>query len=290
MSGSEQTDPFLTPRTRPLTTTSSSDNINDGVFVPPNPQFSRDSAYGPQASLSSTPRASAIGEPVTNSYYDAPNASNSNNSIPLLDRDGGHGTPQGFAGKEYDTYANDTTAAYGRGAKKSLTKRPIFWAGLIALIIAIALAVVLPVYFVVIKPHVRSSSSPSGASSDNGNGTGNNSSSNGNTNNGGAKVLITGGDGSIVTKEDGTTFVYNNTFGGFCMSLSFVSSPAPDPLLILYSNSSFLFQPSGYQDPANPFADNAQASSWTPPLNQSWTWGVNRVYGYVSPCYPHMTL
>lgn len=26
----------------------------------------------------------------------------------------------------------------------------------------------------------------------------------------------TGGDGSIVTKSDGTSFVYNNTFGGFC--------------------------------------------------------------------------
>ena len=35
----------------------------------------------------------------------------------------------------------------------------------------------------------------------------------------------------------------------------------------------------GVDDPANPFNNNAQANSWTPPLNTSWTWGKDRVYG-----------
>ncbi|CAK5275468.1 unnamed protein product [Mycena citricolor] len=60
----------------------------------------------------------------------------------------------------------------------------------------------------------------------------------------------TGGDGSTVTTLDGGHFVYNNSFGGFWV-----------------------------EDPANPFNNNARPNSWTPPLNTSWTWGVDRIYG-----------
>ena len=35
----------------------------------------------------------------------------------------------------------------------------------------------------------------------------------------------------------------------------------------------------GVSDPANPFNNNAQPNSWTPPLNTSWTWGKDRVFG-----------
>ncbi|KAJ7094548.1 glycoside hydrolase family 5 protein [Mycena belliarum] len=59
-----------------------------------------------------------------------------------------------------------------------------------------------------------------------------------------------GGDGSTVTTENGTTFTYKNSFGGFWVN-----------------------------DPADPFNNNAQPNSWTPPLNKTWTWGVDRVYG-----------
>ncbi|KAI5120174.1 hypothetical protein M0805_008440 [Coniferiporia weirii] len=59
-----------------------------------------------------------------------------------------------------------------------------------------------------------------------------------------------GGDGSTVTTEDGTTFTYVNKFGGFWVD-----------------------------DPADPFNNNARPNSWTPPLNSSWTWGVDKVYG-----------
>ncbi|KAF7301888.1 Glycoside hydrolase family 5 protein [Mycena indigotica] len=68
--------------------------------------------------------------------------------------------------------------------------------------------------------------------------------------NGGKTGATTGGDGSIVTTESGAQFRYNNTFGGFWVS-----------------------------DPKNPFNNNAQPNSWTPPLNKSWTWGQDRVYG-----------
>ena len=32
-------------------------------------------------------------------------------------------------------------------------------------------------------------------------------------------------------------------------------------------------------DPANPFDNSARANSWTPPLNETWRWGVDRIYG-----------
>ena len=35
----------------------------------------------------------------------------------------------------------------------------------------------------------------------------------------------------------------------------------------------------GAQDPQNPFNDDARPNSWTPPLNASWTWGQDRIYG-----------
>ncbi|TCD64393.1 hypothetical protein EIP91_004141 [Steccherinum ochraceum] len=249
---SDTENPFLTPRSRPLTTASSADNLNDGSFIPPNPHFSRDSTFGPQPSLSPTPRGSAVlGEPNTNSYYGSI-AGASNNNVPLLDQDGGLDTPRSGAGKEYGGLADRSEEYGGSAGKKSLFRRPLFWAGLIAAIVVVVLAVILPVYFVVIKPNNRSASSPSGASTNNGGSSGNGAGSGNSTGtgNGGQKVLITGGDGSTITKDDGTTFVYNNSFGGFW-----------------------------YEDPTNPFADAAQPNSWTPPLNQTWQWGVNRVYG-----------
>lgn len=36
----------------------------------------------------------------------------------------------------------------------------------------------------------------------------------------------------------------------------------------------------GVSDPNDPFNNNAQANSWTPPLNTSWNWGTDKIYGY----------
>lgn len=42
-----------------------------------------------------------------------------------------------------------------------------------------------------------------------------------------------------------------------------------------------LFQFGGFwvEDPENPFDNSAQPNSWTPPLNQTWTYGVDKIYG-----------
>lgn len=35
----------------------------------------------------------------------------------------------------------------------------------------------------------------------------------------------------------------------------------------------------GYYDPKDPFNNAARPNSWTPPLNTSWDWTADRVYG-----------
>ncbi|KAI0753525.1 glycoside hydrolase [Daedaleopsis nitida] len=131
-------------------------------------------------------------------------------------------------------------------------KRPLFWlltAGGIAIVV---LAVVLPVYFVVIKPNQHNATSGNAASGSSGSSGSNNSGSgNSGSNESGTKnVFATGGDGSTVTKEDGSTFTYKNSFGGYWVS-----------------------------DPANPFDNSAKVNSWTPALNETWDWSKDRIWG-----------
>jgi hypothetical protein len=42
--------------------------------------------------------------------------------------------------------------------------------------------------------------------------------------------------------------------------------------------NSLIFR-AGLSDPADPFANGARANSWTPALNESWTWGTDRIFG-----------
>ncbi|KAJ7573996.1 glycoside hydrolase family 5 protein [Mycena floridula] len=135
-----------------------------------------------------------------------------------------------------------------RPSGSSKSRRPLFWFLGVAALIVVVLAVILPVYFTVIKPknnkHVDSATG-SGSSSSNGEGSGNPGSS--------AKpssAATTGADGSTITTDDGSTFTYSNQFGGFWIS-----------------------------DPLDPFNNNAQPNSWTPPLNKSWTWGQDKIHG-----------
>jgi magnesium-transporting ATPase (P-type) len=74
----------------------------------------------------------------------------------------------------------------GSSRKRAIVTRPIFWIIASVAFIAVTAAVILPVYFFVIKPQ-SNQSTPS-----------------------------TGGNGSVVTTSDGTTFTYVNNFGGFC--------------------------------------------------------------------------
>lgn len=103
--------------------------------------------------------------------------------------------------------------------RKSLFKRPIFLLAVAAAIVVIVLVVILPVYFTVIKTKNNTSKSgnPNGNSGNNNNTGGNNNPGTPKTPNG----LISGGDGSTVTMENGTQFTYQNSFGGFCAQCSF---------------------------------------------------------------------
>lgn len=136
-------------------------------------------------------------------------------------------------------------AIYGRPKNR---RRLFVIAGGVAAALII-LAVVIPVIFAVVKK---------GGKKDGDNGHG----SDGSSSHGGpsasatpsgkptVKAAITGGDGSEVTMEDGTKFTYRNPFGGFW-----------------------------YYDPEDPFNNAATVNSWTPPLNQSFKYGTDRIYG-----------
>lgn len=96
--------------------------------------------------------------------------------------------------------------------------------GLLVLAIVIV-AVIIPVYFTVIKPRSnRSSNSASTANKGDGNSDGGATPTS--TGAGGKTTpisaeSITGGDGSTVVTSDGSKFTYQNNFGGIC-ELSFV--------------------------------------------------------------------
>lgn len=126
-------------------------------------------------------------------------------------------------------------------------KRPVFWLAAILIVVVVVLAVVLPVYFAVIKPNQRNSSGAVGGSGGSGGGSGGGG---GGGNPQSPSGGISGGDGSTIVTDDGTKFTYSNPFGGFWVS-----------------------------DPANPYNDDAQPNSWTPPLNTSWTWGKDKISG-----------
>ncbi|KAK1221925.1 hypothetical protein PQX77_015253 [Marasmius sp. AFHP31] len=155
--------------------------------------------------------------------------SSPNNSSPLL-----AGAPNKAEGGE--GYESQALAGNSKG-KKRTTMWVLIGA---AIVIIVALAVVLPVYFVVIKPNNDKNSGAAGSGGVGG-GSGNGHSPTGAT---------SGGDGSEVITEDGETFVYKNSFGGFWV-----------------------------QDPKDPFNNNARPNSWTPPLNETWDFTKHKIYG-----------
>lgn len=128
---------------------------------------------------------------------------------------------------------------------KPLYKRPLVWVLALAALGLIIVAVIVPVYFVVIKPKNNSvTGGNSNGPNNNGNGTNDNPTHQPPTS------RTSGGNGSTITTSDGTQFTYINPFGGIWVS-----------------------------DPDDPFNDGAYPNSWTPPLNTSWTWGKDKLYG-----------
>lgn len=123
---------------------------------------------------------------------------------------------------EPDEFAEERTRG-GQGGSGSGKRRGLMYALVgLAVLVVVVLAVILPVYFTVIKPkqnHVNAAAGGSsggstggGSSGGGGGGTGTGSGTGGNSN----TLAITGGDGSKITADDGTSFTYNNKFGGYC--------------------------------------------------------------------------
>ncbi|KAG1819604.1 uncharacterized protein BJ212DRAFT_1055248 [Suillus subaureus] len=137
-------------------------------------------------------------------------------------------------------YLAEKRSAYTVPRVKS--KRGLIIAGSILAAVIVLIAVVVPIYFVVIKPK-SSSNNSSAVSPSNPTST---STSTGQP----SSAVVTGGNGSTITMEDGTTFTYSNPFGG-----------------------------TWYWNPDDPFNNNAQAQSWTPPLNQTFSFGTDKIFG-----------
>ncbi|KAI9465211.1 glycoside hydrolase family 5 protein [Lactarius psammicola] len=130
-------------------------------------------------------------------------------------------------------------------AVKPLYRRPVFWAIALAAFVAIILSVILPVYFVVIRKNngnLSTNNNDNGTTTGSGNGNGNNPPPS-------TSGATSGGDGSTIVSGN-TSFTYSNSFGGFWV-----------------------------YDPQDPFNDGARPNSWTPPLNTTWNWATDRVYG-----------
>nr|VWO98693.1 V-type proton ATPase subunit H [Ganoderma boninense] len=129
--------------------------------------------------------------------------------------------------------------------KRASRKKALIIGSVVALVVIAGAAVA--VYFAVIKPKQnKNGTSNNSSSASNHNNTSSPSSGNNNQN----LAVQTGGAGSTVTMEDGTTFTYNNTFGGFW-----------------------------YYDPSNPFSSGARAQSWTPALNETFKFGEDQIRG-----------
>ncbi|KAJ3981724.1 glycoside hydrolase family 5 protein [Lentinula detonsa] len=176
------------------------------------------------------PRASFLDSNTGNSVQSTPN-----NSSPLL------------VTNKPEPDSSEHELQQTKPGSESKRRRPIILAlvglGILAVIV---LAVILPVYFKIIKPkqNQNDSASPASASAGSssvGSGSGNPTSPSGAT---------SGGDGSEIILDDGTTFTYKNSFGGYWV-----------------------------YDPNDPFNNNARPNSWTPPLNTSWDWTTDRIYG-----------
>jgi len=133
-------------------------------------------------------------------------------------------------------------------APPNKSKRKIIIGAIATGVVIVAIAIIVALYFTVIKKNAKTSSGTGGSDG----GSDGNNNNNGNTTTPSNNIVKSGGDGSNITLEDGTEMTYSNKFGG-----------------------------TWYWDPNDPFNNNAQAQSWTPPLNQSFKWGQDRIFGSV---------
>jgi len=168
------------------------DSLADPFLTAPNTPLSPNEPLEPPRASYLSPTPGTAGTP-RDSYVQAPESSSP--LVPEVEK------------RDNEVYGEELRVVSSSN-KRSLFKRPLLWVIALAIATIVVLAIVLPVYFVVIKPH---SSSLSGTS---GGGTSGGGSGNGNPAPPG--VTTTGGNGSVITTADGTTFTYLNPFGGIC--------------------------------------------------------------------------
>lgn len=146
------------------------------------------------------------------------------------------------------SYAQEKQASGYQGADVGPSKRNTRTRNLLialSVLILLIIAIVLGVYFGVVR-HSSSSNTSSGSSNGHSSSSGPKPSGT-NTPSG---AITYGGDGTLVTTENGSTFTYTNKFGGYFV-----------------------------KDDGNPWNNGAKAQSWTPALNQSWTYGKDKILG-----------
>ncbi|KAG8861682.1 hypothetical protein FRB96_002639 [Tulasnella sp. 330] len=178
-------------------------------------------------------------------------------AMPYRDDPGSGASSALFADKE-GSYNYNVTAYPPTGSppsdlqanQKKKSRKPLVL-GLIAVLLIIIGVVVVIVVVKATKKSSSSGGSSSSASSSGGSGTGTPTPGT-STNSTGIVygAITTGGAGSTVTTEDGTTFTYTNTFGGIWVA-----------------------------DPKDPYNSNAYAQSWSPPLNTTWDFEKDSIRG-----------
>lgn len=165
----------------------------------PLPASSDDDIREPRA-----PYMASSFDPLTS---DSPRESYLNNSETLLGNKG---------------YTVEDPATSPISKRRSLVRIAVL---LVALALVIVLVVV-PVYFAVIKPKLDASkSNTSGGVPGSKPGGGSGGGGGGSTPTPGSPIVTTGGNGSTIHAADGTTFIYNNPFGGFCKFFTFFFCP-----------------------------------------------------------------
>ena len=206
--------------------------------------------------------ASSFGVPSTFSNGD--NSSSVYALNPLVNRDSSRYSSVPYQDDPHDSDFVAGTVSPGRRnryleekrdtyAPPSKSKRKIVIGAIVAVVVVAAIAIVVALYFTVIKKSGKTNNAIGNNDGGNNNNTNNNNDNNGKNNNTSSNILKSGGDGSTLHLDDGTNMTYSNPFGG-----------------------------TWYWDPEDPFNNNAQAQSWTPPLNTSFKWGTDRVFGSVS--------
>jgi glucan 1,3-beta-glucosidase len=139
-------------------------------------------------------------------------------------------------------------AAYAPRAHSK--KKLLLLGGGAAALVVIALAVAIPAALLTHKHHSANNAAEAAAGDTVGTGT----AGSGSTKTAGgskhAAIAVTGGDGSTVTTDDGSTFKYANQFGGYW-----------------------------YYDPNDVFNNAAKCNSWTPALNETFNFGSDRIFG-----------